>query len=361
MRCIGMAALLLAVAAGPVGAAAGAEAAPAAGPKTTAADGWVSTWSTAYQGRGGTFPAQTTARQIVHTSIGGTAARLRLSNVFNDQPLTLGDFHLARRSSGASIVAATDRAVTFGGKTSVTIPAGGQAVSDPVSVPVPAQSDVAISFFVPTLAQNVDIHQTAFENQFLAAGDVSGATDLAVIQTYSSYFITSDLDVMNTAASGAAVAFGASITDGYNTTFGANRRYPNLLADRLLSSGRTVGVGNEGIAGNNLLGSGSGPDALDRFDRDVLQRSGVRYVIFADDPINDLGSGREPTGAQLIAGLQQLISRAHAAGVTFICATLTPFQGYQTWTVSREVARGQYNSFGGDHVVRRIQQRGGQR
>jgi lysophospholipase L1-like esterase len=306
--------------------------------------GWDSTWSVAYQGRGGTFPAQTTARQIVHTSIGGTAARLRLSNVFNDQPLSLSDFHLARRASGASVVAATDRTVTFGGKTSVTIPVGGQAVSDPVSFVVTPESDVAVSFFVPTLAQNVDIHQSAFENQYLAAGDVSGAANLAVTQTFSSYFITSDVDVMNAAAAGSVVAFGASITDGFNTTFGTNRRYPNLLESRLLGSGRTVGVANEGIAGNNLLGPGSGPDALDRFDRDVLHRSGVRYVIFADDPINDLGSGREPTGAQLIAGLQQLISRAHAAGVTFICATLTPFEGYQTWTASREIAREEYDA-----------------
>ena len=117
---------------------------------STAEEGdWTSTWSVAFEGSGGTFPAQTTTRQIVHTSIGGTAARLRLSNIFNNQPLKLTDFHIARRSSGASIVAATDRAVTFGGDTSVTIPAGGQAVSDEIRFVVEAESDVAVSFFVP--------------------------------------------------------------------------------------------------------------------------------------------------------------------------------------------------------------------
>jgi len=328
----GMSALVAATTSGTVGAAA-------------ADDGWTSTWSVAYEGSGGTFPARTTARQIVHTSIAGTAARLRLSNVFNTQPLTVTDFHLARRTSGSSVDASTDRPVTFGGQTSVTIPAGGQAVSDPVAFAVRAESDVAVSFYVPVLTQNVSSHQFAFENQYLADGNVTGAANIATTMTYSSYFIVSDLDVLNSSATGSVVALGASITEGHSTTFGANRRYPNLLASRLNASGRTVGVANEGIAGNQLLGVGVGPSALDRFDRDVLGRSGVRSVIFADNPINDLGSGREPTGSQLIAGLTQLITRAHAAGIKFHCATLTPFGGHGSWSSSREVARGQYNAF----------------
>ena len=185
---------------------------------TAAADGWSSTWSVAYEGAGGAFPAQTTARQIVHTSIGGTAARVRLSNTFNSQPLTLTDFHLAQRASGPAIVAATDRPVTFAGHTSVTIPPGGQAVSDPVAFVVAPESDVAVSFFVPVLTQNVASHQFAFENQYLADGNVTAASNLAVRQTYSSYFIVSDLDVLNPAATGSVVALGASITEGHSTT-----------------------------------------------------------------------------------------------------------------------------------------------
>lgn len=138
------------------------------------ADGWTGSWSVAYEGSGGDFPAQSTARQIVYTSIGGTVARLRLSNVFNNSPLTLNDFHIAQRSSGSSIVASTDRPVTFGGQTAVTIAAGGQVLSDPVSFPVAAESDVAVSFFVPQLTQNVSQKQSAFSDQYLANGDVAG-------------------------------------------------------------------------------------------------------------------------------------------------------------------------------------------
>ncbi|MGW3859217.1 SGNH/GDSL hydrolase family protein [Micromonospora arida] len=314
-------------------------------PAPTAADGWISTWSTAHHDPRGTYPAQTTVRQVVRTSIGGTAARLRLSNVFGDRPLTLTDFHLAERSSGASIMAPTDRMVTFGGRTSVTIPAGGEATSDLVSFAVRAESDVAISFFMPEPTQNVSSHDFAFQDNYLADGNVTGAADLTVRETLGRYIIVSDLDVLNAAATGSLVAFGASITEGHNSSGNANQRYTNLLASRLNASGRTVGVANEGVAGNHLLGVGIGPSALDRFDRDVLSRSGVRWVIFADNPINDLASGREPTGEQLITGLRQLIVRAHAAGVRFFCATLTPFEGNTHWRPAREVSRGQYNDF----------------
>jgi lysophospholipase L1-like esterase len=125
----------------------------------------------------------------------------------------------------------------------------------------------------------------------------------------------------------------------------SNRRWPNDLSVRLANSGRTVGVLNQGISGNKLLADGAGPSALNRFDRDVLGQSGVRWVIFSDDPINDLGGPNPPTGDQLIAGLQQLISRAHQAGISFLCSTLTPYQGYGSWTPAGESARDAVNAF----------------
>ncbi len=89
---------------------------------------------------------------------------------------------------------------------------------------------------------------------------------------------------------------------------------------------------NQGISGNRLLADGSGDSALKRFDRDALSQSGVRWIIFSDDPINDLGGANRPTGDQLIAGLKQLVAKAHAANVEFWCSTLTPFEGSGGWS-----------------------------
>jgi lysophospholipase L1-like esterase len=309
-----------------------------------AAGDWTGTWAVAPQSSGATFNRQT-IRQIVRTSIGGTAARIKLSNVFGNQPVTFADVQVAQYSGGSSVVAGSSRTVTFNGAGSVTVPAGGSVVSDSIAFTVGAESDVAVSFYVPSATGNATQHQLGNQNNYVVAGDVAGQTTLSGAATTGSYSFLTNLDVQNPAAEGAVVTLGASLTDGYASTFGANHRWPNLLAGRLNSTGHTVGVLNAGISGNDLLKDGAGPSALNRFQRDVLQQPGAKWVVLSDDPINDLGDPNPPTATQLISGIQQLISAAHAAGLKFICSTLTPFKGAGYWTQTGENGRAAINSF----------------
>jgi len=139
---------------------------------------------------------------------------------------------------------------------------------------------------------------------------------------------------------------GASITDGYASTADTNRRWPNDLAQRLVDAGLNIGVLNQGISGNRLLAAGAGDSAETRFDRDALEQPGVHWVIFSDDPINDLGSTKlPPTGDQLIAAIERLITRAHEKQIKFVCSALTPYQGAGYWTPAGEAAREQINAF----------------
>ncbi|MFI0720956.1 GDSL-type esterase/lipase family protein [Streptomyces sp. NPDC021224] len=318
---------------------------PAAAPSAAAAaDGWTGSWSASPQSGGPSYDHQT-LRQIVRTSIGGSAARLRISNAFGSAPLTVSDVHVARRTSGSSVDTGTDRAVTFGGASTVTVPAGGTAVSDTVGFAVPALADVAVSLYLPQPTGSATYHQQGTQTNYTASGDVSGSGSINVSGTSGSYSFLTNLDVQNPAAQGAVATLGASITDGVASAQDSNRRWPNDLAARLAASGRTVGVLNQGISGNKLLSDGAGQSALNRFDRDVIGQPGVRWVVFSDDPINDLGAGNRPSGDQLIAGLQQLITRAHQAGISFLCSTLTPFQGSGGWTQQGEDARAQINAF----------------
>lgn len=309
-----------------------------------AADGFTGTWSVSPQSGGPSYANQT-LRQIVHTGIGGTSARIRISNVFGSAPLTVRDVHIAQRTSGSSVNTGTDRTVTFGGQSSVTVPAGSMAVSDTVAFTVPALSDVAVSFYLPNATGSATYHQQGTQTNYVAGGDASGSATLSGAGTTGSYSFLTNLDVQNPAAVGSVVTLGASITDGVASSQDSNRRWPNDLSRRLSDAGLTVGVLNQGISGNRLLSDGAGQSALNRFDRDVIGQPGVRWVIFSDDPINDLGSGNAPSGDQLIAGLQQLISRAHAAGISFLCSTLTPFQGSGGWTQQGENARAAINAF----------------
>ncbi len=304
---------------------------------------WTGTWVAAPQENGDSFNRQT-LRQIVHTSIAGTVARVQLSNVFGNQPVTISDVHVARRTGGSSIDPSSDRKVTFGAATSVTIPAGGTRASDAVAFTVDALSDVAISFFLPRPTGPATAHNLSLQANYQANGDVAGDATLSNTLDKWSYYFLASLDVQNPAAEGAIVALGASITDGIDSPGNANRRWPNDLAVRLNQAGRKIGVLNEGISGNGLVGGGAGPNAPDRFDRDVLQQPNVRWVIFSDNPINDL-DGNPNAGPADIAAAAQLIARAHDKGIKFLCSTLTPFEGYSSWTPTGEQGREAYNNF----------------
>ncbi|MBB4745046.1 lysophospholipase L1-like esterase [Actinoplanes octamycinicus] len=316
-------------------------------PSRSAAPDWVGTWGVAMTDGGQAFERQT-VRQIVHTSVAGDRARLELSHAFGRTPLVIGGVHVARQVSGSTIDPATDTVVTFGGRTAVTIPAGGTVTSDPVSFAVPADADLAVSVHLPAATGETTRHPLGTRDNFIGTGDQLTATSIRGAETSSNYFFLTGLDVHNSAAEGTVVAFGASITDGLDSAFGANQRWPDLLADRLRAAGRTIGVVNTGISGNRLTADGTdgrGESAAHRFERDVLRRTGVRWVIISDDPLNDLGSHRAPGSDEIISAYRQLIDRGHAAGIRVICSTLTPFRGADYWSSRGEQGRAEVNAF----------------
>jgi lysophospholipase L1-like esterase len=318
---------------------------------------WTGTWAASpMRDDVGKGVNRQTLRQIVHTSVGGHIARIHISNLFGTQPLTVADLHIAQRSRDSSIVAATDRKVQFGGLFSVTVQPGTEAISDSVDFQVPRLADVAISFYLPNPTGLATYHPSGFQTNYIADGDVSGSTSISPAKTTQSYYFLVNLDVQgldvqgfnvqNQTDRGALVTLGASITDGYASSADANRRWPNDLAQRLLDAGLNIGVLNQGISGNRLLVAGAGESAEIRFDRDVLSQPGVHWVIFSDDPVNDLGSTvPPPTGDLLIAGIERLIARAHQKQIRFICSTLTPYEGAAYWTPAGEAAREQINAF----------------
>jgi lysophospholipase L1-like esterase len=308
---------------------------------------WVGTWASAPMA-GKTSPALAgqTLRQIVRTSVAGSEVRIRVSNLFGAQPLRIEDVHLAIASAGSAIVAGTDHAVTFAHRSSTIVAPGSSLVSDPIPIKLPALTEVAVSFYLPENPGLITWHPSAHRTNYRARGDVSGRIELPDAATTGSYSFLTNVDVMGKGLTGAVVTLGASITEGYKATDEANDRWPDVLAQRLASQGIRVGVLNEGISGNRLLHAGAGPSAESRLERDVVEQPGVRWVIFADDPINDLGSTRPPPTLQaLIQGTEQLIAAAHRNHIRFYCSTLTPFEGANYWTPAEEVTREGFNGF----------------
>ncbi|WP_250029658.1 SGNH/GDSL hydrolase family protein [Paractinoplanes maris] len=320
---------------------AAAQPTPSAGSAETP---WTGTWAVALQNGGPAFERQT-VRQVMRTSIGGDTVRIKLSNEFGSDPLTVSAVYLAAHQRTSTVDASTNAHVTFDGGDSVTIEAGQTAVSDPVEFVLPAGGDIAVSAYVPRRIGSVTQHAFANRNNYVAAGNQSTKASLSGVRTFDNYAFLAGIDVRNAESEGAVVTLGASITDGFDSTFNENRRWPDQLARRLVGANRTVGVLNAGISGNMLTQDGAGQSALNRFDRDVVQQTGVKWVIFSDAAINDLGGDRPPGGEELIAALQQLIQRSHDAGIKIYCATLTPYKGAGYWNDEGEAGRDALNDF----------------
>jgi lysophospholipase L1-like esterase len=288
-----------------------------------------------------------TIRLIVRTSIGGDRARIHLSNEYGDRPLVIGAAHIAVRDTGAAIVASTDHALTFGGNAGITLRPGAVAVSDPVVLDVPKLADVAVSLYLADSARLATRHPLALQTNYVGRGNVTGSRAFAPDTTIVVWPFLTGIDVTNSAASGVIVTLGNSITDGTASTRNENRRWPNVLAQRLSSSTEPVkGVVNQGISGNRVLTFGAGPSALARFDRDVLMTPGVTHVVLLEG-INDIGgSARDGISADdIIQGYRQLIERAHDRGVLIIGATLTPAGPRAPYTPELEAKRVAVNAF----------------
>ena len=273
-----------------------------------------------------------TVRQVMRISAGGTGVRVRLSNLFGPAALTVDQVHVARSNGGTQIDTSTDLVLTFGGKQAVTIPAGEEAWSDVVAATLPSNIDVAVTLYIAGKMQIGTYHQLGVQQTYVASGNVAGAATLTPITPNpTSYYWINGVDVQNTTARGTIVAFGDSITDGFNSTIDGSKRYPNDLSSRVLANAGSAGysVVNAGISGNRILHDVFGPKAIDRFERDALLSTGASHVIVLIG-INDIGfSNLIPsevvTSDQITAGLQQLVDKAKGKSVKVYLATLTPF------------------------------------
>lgn len=301
---------------------------------------WIPTWYAAPEPSGVAVKiSDKTLRQIVRVSAGGKSLRLRLSNAYGAAPLKLEDIRVAKRLTGSRIDPASDSAVTFNGRANVTIAPGAYVLSDPLPLTVAADSDLAISFYVPD-APLTTVHDIQRGALYVADGRASSTAEMTETRTDigigNAFPCLAEVEVSGSPAKAALITFGDSITDGYGITPDQGRTWPELLSRRLHEAGIPLSMINAGLSGNRLLHHGQwarfGDGGLSRFDRDVLAQPNASAVIVLIG-INDLGHAQGPgsdgyvSADDLIDGLSQTAARAHERGLKIYAATLTPFIG----------------------------------
>ena len=308
-----------------------------------AADRWITSWGSAQMVPTGAnaLPDTTTPRtirQVIRLSAGGKRLRVRFSNVFGREPLTIGAAGIGRPVAGGGLAAGSSRALTFAGRATVTIAAGAEAYADPVALATAAGDDLAVSLYLPVTPVGQTGHPGARATSFVGAGDQTAAERLSGATTSVSWWLLADVEVEAPESAATIVAIGDSITDGYGVEPDSNTRWTDTLAQRLRAdpATATIGVVNAGIGGNRVLLDGLGPNLLARFDRDVIARSGVRWAILLEG-VNDLGvltrdaPASAAAHAAIVAGLQQaygeVAARARAHGIQLIAGTIMPFTG----------------------------------
>ncbi|MDT0322014.1 SGNH/GDSL hydrolase family protein [Streptomyces millisiae] len=313
---------------------------------------WVGTWSAAPTGpEPGTeagLPDQS-LRNVVHTSVGGGSVRVELSNQYGGRPVRFTNVTVALSAGGGpGAVAGSMRRLTFGEGTSVLVPPGERVLSDPVRLEVAAGSDLLVTVYAPDPSGSVTYHRMAQQISYVAAGDAAGEESGAAFTGVAEVWrYVSSVQVLSPGAEGSVAVLGDSLTDGITSTVGANRRWTDLLAERLRTErdAPRLAVLNQGISGNRLLLDGdltrqyNGASGLRRLGLDVLRQAGLRTVVLQLG-INDITAAPQQTDpAAIVAAMRQVTAEAHEAGLWVVGATLAPFGGHHTYTPERERVR----------------------
>ncbi|WBH15538.1 SGNH/GDSL hydrolase family protein [Sphingomonas radiodurans] len=305
---------------------------------------WIASWGSAQMipaAENALPPARSrdlTLRQVVRLSAAGKRLRVRFSNVFGTAPLLISRAHVARPAGGPRLAAGSGRMLAFGGQTAVTIAAGAEVYSDPVSIALEPGADLAISLHLPSVPSVQTGHPGSRATSYLIAGDSVAVDDPSGAEASARWWVLADVEVEAPAGAAAVVAIGDSITDGYGVAPDTHARWTDTFAARLRADPdtRAIGVVNAGIGGNRVLLDGLGPNLLARFDRDVVARSGVRWAIMLEG-VNDIGvltrdglvdaAAHKALVTRITQGYAELAARAHAHGIKLIAGTIMPFGG----------------------------------
>ena len=300
------------------------------------------------------IPSDSTIRIELKVTTGGEKLRFKFSNEHGAAPITISEATVGRTlgAGDAAVQRDTFAAITFDGNKSVSIPKGETLWSDPVSFETEALEAISVTLFFEGTTY---ITSAGLSNArtFLGLGTLVGndpshcynpkitlPREINIAASTITYHTTPFLCQVDTSVPAGTKDVAVFIGDStlVNDTY-------YYFAEKLVKGGiKNVSVINQAVIGNKLLSDGTGivgnlyGDALiDRFERDALNISGVKY-IFVKIGLNDiLHQFSKSMGDvvphystdDIISGYKDLIKRAHAKGIKIYFFTKSPWKGYE--------------------------------
>jgi lysophospholipase L1-like esterase len=314
---------------------------------------WIGTWVSAQQltEPRNNPPAlgltNNTLRQVVHVTLGGSRLRVQFSNAYGSGPVTINAAHIAVSKGRSAIDTATDKALTFQGASSITIPAKEAVYCDALDFNAAPLSNLAVSIYFGETPANITGHPGSRTTSYIQAGDAVTAADMNSPVKTEHWYILSGSDLWLDDSYACVVTLGDSITDGRGSTTNGNNRWPDNLARRLAADAKTakIGVLNQGIGGNAVVSGGLGPTAMKRFKHDVLEQNGARWLIILEG-VNDIGGSKGLKVADnLITAYERLVKQAHDQNVMVYGVPILPFSGSFYDSNDHEAARQMVNNW----------------
>jgi hypothetical protein len=282
-------------------------------------------------------------RFLVTSTIDGTQARVKFSNVYGATAVTLGAARLSLGKDGSPAIDTThDAALTFNGNRSTTIAPGSTVTSDSAKISFGLGQVLAVSVYLKGNFAPVSRHNSNFITNYTTAdgaGDVTAdSSGAAFTDTLPDWLLVNEVDVYGQ-YQGTLAMFGSSTTDGFKSDYSSDRIYPtpnvpvagqhadrvsDWMARRLNASGYRIGVINAGLPGDAITdGAGSSPTAVKRFAQDVLTLPNLLGMVSYFGSI-DLRLGACVSAPPMEAATVQLVAMAAAAKLPTVLATLPP-------------------------------------
>jgi lysophospholipase L1-like esterase len=318
---------------------------------------WVGTWSSAQMNMKTTdlppSPGLTnnSLRQIVRVSIGGKTLRVRFSNEFSPSAVTMKSVQIAVSNGGSAINVTTNKELKFKGNPEVTMDAGTTVTSDPIKFKLAPGTNLAITINFGQAPVTLTGHPGSRTTSYILAGNTVTNADFTGAAEIDRWYFINAIDVQAPSSAGCVAVLGNSITDGRGTTTNKQNRWTDILSERLLANRDTknVGVLNLGIGGNSVVAGGLGQPGALRYERDILNQSGVRWAIVFEG-VNDIGAIRNSAAAvrttnNLIAAYKLMIVKAHDKNISIFGATIPPFKGNSYYNQYSDSSRNAVNEW----------------